>query len=316
MEFIQIVAGLLLLIFGGDYLVKGASGIAMKMSVPSMLVGMTVVALGTSSPELVVSLKASLAGKPDISVGNVVGSNIANVALILGVTAIIFPLAVQRRALKVDWLVMMAASVLFYLLALDGGFSRFEGFLFVLLLSLFIAISFILAKRNSRKNPLAENPNEAEKAKAWWILVLFVIFGTAGLILGANWFLSGAESIARNLGVSDRVIAITLVAFGTSVPELAASAMAAFKKEQEISLGNIVGSNLFNLLAIIGITALVNPVSVSEEIMQSDIYWMLATSFAILPLALIRRRIGRIDGLLLLASYVLFVYILLITPIV
>jgi len=314
MEFIQIVAGLLMLVLGGDYLVKGASGIALKMDIPPMLVGMTVVALGTSSPELVVSLKAALDGKPDISVGNVVGSNIANVALILGVTTIIFPLAIQKRALRVDWLVMMIASFIFYLFALDGGFSRFEGGLFVSLLAIFIGVSFYRAKKNREVEPIEADIPKTGKGRKWWVLILFVALGSVGLILGAQWFLSGAESIARNLGVSDRVIAITLVAFGTSVPELAASVVAAFKKEQDISLGNIVGSNLFNLFAIIGITSIVSPIRVAPEILSNDIFWMLGTSLAILPLALIRNRLGRIDGFLFISTYALFVYLLLSTP--
>jgi cation:H+ antiporter len=314
MEFIQIVAGLILLVLGGDYLVKGASGIALKIDIPPMLVGMTVVALGTSSPELVVSLRAALDGKPDISVGNVVGSNIANVALILGVTTLIFPLAIQKRALKVDWLVMMVASVIFYLFALDGGFSRFEGGLFVSLLAIFIGVSFYQARKNKSKETNVADLPKNEKGRNWWLLFLFVAIGTAGLIIGAQWFLSGAESVARNLGVSDRVIAITLVAFGTSVPELAASVVAAFKKEQDISLGNIVGSNLFNLFAILGITSIVSPVRVAPEILSNDIFWMLGTSFAILPLALFRSRLGRIDGLIFISTYLIFVYLLLIAP--
>lgn len=313
MEFLLIVAGLLLLVFGGDYLVKGASGMALKMDLPPMLVGMTVVALGTSSPELVVSLNAALNGKPDISVGNVIGSNIANVALILGITAMIFPLAVPRRALKVDWSVMMAASIIFYLLALDGGFSRLEGGIFVLLLAAFIGVSFYLARKN-KENTQQATVETGEKDRKWWVLISFVVLGSLGLILGAQWFLSGAESIARLLGISDRVIAITLVAFGTSVPELAASVIAAFKKEQDISLGNIVGSNLFNLMAIIGITALVKPMRVAPGIISNDIYWMLGTSLAILPLAFIGKRLGRIDGLLFFSTYVLFVFLLLNSP--
>ncbi|MFT5903878.1 MAG: cation:H+ antiporter [Flammeovirgaceae bacterium] len=313
MEFIQIVAGLLLLVLGGDYLVKGASGIALKMDIPPMLVGMTVVALGTSSPELVVSLKAALDGKPDISVGNVVGSNIANVALILGITTIIFPMAIQKRALKVDWLVMMVASLLFYLFALDGGFSRFEGGLFVSLLGIFIGVSFYQAEKNKTDVLNESDVLKPETGRKWGVLVLFVALGTVGLLLGAQWFLLGAESIARNFGVSDRVIAITLVAFGTSVPELAASIVAAFKKETDISLGNIVGSNLFNLFAIIGITSIVTPIRVAPEILSNDIFWMLGTSFAILPLALLKMRLGRIDGIIFLSIYVLFVYFLLST---
>jgi cation:H+ antiporter len=314
MEFVLIISGLVLLIFGGDYLVKGASGMALKLDIPPMLVGMTVVALGTSSPELVVSLSAALEGKPDITVGNVVGSNIANVALILGVTTLIFPIAVQRRALKVDWTVMMAASVLFFLAALDGSISRFEGGGFVILLAIFIGLSFYIARRNKGAVSAMGEVTQKDGRRRWWVLILFVVLGTTGLVFGARWFLDGAESIARNLGVSDRVIAITLVAFGTSVPELAASAVASFKKEADISLGNILGSNLFNLFAIIGITTIVSPVDVNPEIMRNDIYWMLATSFVILPLGLMGYKLNRIDGLLLLGSYLVFVYILFINP--
>lgn len=314
MEFVLIASGLVLLIFGGDYLVKGASGIALKLDIPPMLVGMTVVALGTSSPELVVSLRAALAGKPDITVGNVVGSNIANVALILGVTTLIFPIAVHRRALRVDWTVMMGAGILFFLLAYDGGISRFEGGLFVILLSAFIAISVFQARKNKAASNAVLQATGSNGKRSLLLLVLYVLLGTIGLIFGARWFLEGSESVARNLGVSDRVIAITLVAFGTSVPELAASVVAAFKKEEDISLGNILGSNLFNLFAILGITSLVSPISVSQDILDNDIYWMLGTSFAILPLGLLGFRLNRIDGFLLLGTYLVFVYFLLATP--
>jgi cation:H+ antiporter len=310
MSILLIIAGLVLLIFGGDYLVKGASGMALRLQIPPMLVGMTVVALGTSSPELVVSLQSALQGKPDIAAGNVVGSNIANVVLILGVTVLIFPIVVAPRALKVDWTVMMIASIIFYLMGVDLRFSRLEGLILITLLITYIVISFVAARR---KKNLATKPAgvETEVAqKKWIILILYVIFGTAGLILGANWFLEGAEAVARNFGVSDRVIAITLVAFGTSVPELAASVIAAFKKEQEISLGNIIGSNLFNLLAIIGITSTVHPIQVSPDLFNNDIFWMLGTSFILLPLSFMGFRLNRIDGSILLTSYFVFIFLL------
>jgi cation:H+ antiporter len=181
-------------------------------------------------------------------------------------------------------------------------------------LAIFIGVSFYQARKNKSKETNVADLPKNEKGRNWWLLFLFVAIGTAGLIIGAQWFLSGAESVARNLGVSDRVIAITLVAFGTSVPELAASVVAAFKKEQDISLGNIVGSNLFNLFAILGITSIVSPVRVAPEILSNDIFWMLGTSFAILPLALFRSRLGRIDGLIFISTYLIFVYLLLIAP--
>jgi len=312
MEFVLIIAGLVLLVFGGDYLVKGASGIALKFDMPAMLVGMTVVALGTSSPELVVSVRAALAGKPDISTGNVVGSNIANVCLILGITTIIFPVAIKKSILKNDWVAMILASLLFYAFALNGELSRWEGILFVVLLASFITFSFVKAKKTAKE----AMPDEFRtgKTKGIWILLLYIVLGTVGLVYGAKWFLEGAESIARNLGVSDRVIAITLVAFGTSVPELAASIIAALKKEHDIFLGNIIGSNLFNILAILGITSIIHPISIADEIIQSDVFWVLATSFALLPMGLLGKRLSRFDGSILFLTYLAYVYILLFNP--
>lgn len=312
MEFVLIIAGLVLLVFGGDYLVKGASGFALKFNMPSMLVGMTVVALGTSSPELVVSVSAALAGKPDISIGNIVGSNIANVCLILGITTIIFPVLIKREILKNDWVAMMLASILFYALARDGEIARWEGILFVVLLAAFITYSFVKAKK-AAKEALPEELATG-KSKSFLVLVLYVVLGTVGLVYGARWFLEGAESIARNLGVSDRVIAITLVAFGTSVPELAASIIAAIRKEHDIFLGNIIGSNLFNILAILGITSIINPISVANEIIHSDIFWMLATSFVLLPMGFFGKRLSRFDGVILLSTYLFYVYYLLMHP--
>ena len=312
MEFVLIIAGLVILVFGGDYLVKGASGIALKFNMPSMLVGMTVVALGTSSPELVVSVRAALAGKPDISTGNVVGSNVANVCLILGITTIIFPVVIKKSVLKNDWVAMMLASILFYFFALNGEISRWEGILFVGLLAAFITFSFVKANRAAKD--AIPGDLESGKSKNIWILLLYIIFGTAGLVYGAKWFLEGAESIARNLGISDRVIAITLVAFGTSVPELAASIIAAIKKEHDIFLGNIIGSNLFNILAILGITSIIHPISVADEIIQSDVFWMLATSFILLPMGLLGKKLSRIDGSILFVTYLIYITILLFNP--
>lgn len=308
MPIVLLLGGLVLLYFGGEYLVRGASALALKLQIPPALVGMTVVAIGTSSPELVVSLQAALNDQPDISVGNVVGSNIANVGLILGLTILIFPFAVRRDILRFDWVAMMVASILFYVLSLNLSIGRLEGAVFLAALILYITFSFMRARyrRNKKIDVPAEPKKDGEGRLV--VLLLFIVLGTVALIFGARWFLSGATDIARNFGVSDRIIAVTLVAFGTSIPELAASVIAAFKKEEDISLGNIVGSNLFNLLAILGITALVSPVSISPDIINSDVFWMLGTSFAILPLAVIGRRFGRLDGILLIASYIAFIY--------
>lgn len=312
MSVLLLVAGLILLIFGGDYLVKGASGIALRLRVQPMLVGLTVVALGTSAPELVVSVQAAFDGKPDISIGNVVGSNIANIGLILGVTVLIFPMAIRRRSLSFDWVVLMLASLAFYFLALDGLLSRSEGIMLFAGLACFIGYSIYDGRKESKAAKQAEDV-EASPSQKWVWLIAFVIFGSIGLVVGAEWFLEGAETIARDFGIPDRVIAISLVAFGTSIPELSASVIAAFKKQQEISLGNIIGSNIFNLLAVLGITAGIHPISVSPDILSNDIFWMLGITFLILPLGFMGYRFRRIDGFVFLSGYVIFITLLLLS---
>lgn len=310
MTALYLVAGLVLLIFGGDYLVKGASGIALKLRVSPMLVGLTVVALGTSAPELMVSVQAALQGKPDISIGNVVGSNIANVGLILGITVLIFPMVIRRRSLTFDWVVLMIASLTFYFFAFDGMLSRVEGILLFTGLIAFIGHSIFSARKESKAAKASSNP-DSKATQSWLLLVAFVILGSVGLLWGANWFLQGAETIARDFGISDRIIAISLVAFGTSIPELSASVIAAFRKQQEISLGNIIGSNIFNLLAVLGITAGIHPISVSADILSNDIFWMLGITFLILPLGLMGYRFRRIDGFIFLSGYAIFMFLLL-----
>lgn len=315
MATLLVLAGLVLLVWGGDFLVKGATGLALNLNIPPMLVGMTVVALGTSAPELVVTFRAALIGKPDIAIGNVVGSNIANVALILGLTVLIFPIAIKKTSLRFDWVMMMLASFAFYLCALDGEISRLEGVFFIAALVGFIMLGVRRARKNRQEGKTDTVDQELlgvkQKKYSLFRIILFVIVGIVGLVFGARLLLDGAETIARHFGVSDRVIAISLVAFGTSLPELAASVIAAFKKQEDISLGNIIGSNLFNILAILGVTSLIQPIHVSSEIMQSDIYWMLGTSAAILPLSIRRLRLGRVDGIILMSSYIVFMYFLL-----
>lgn len=308
MSALFLVAGLVVLVFGGDYLVRGASGIALRLKIEPMLVGLTVVALGTSAPELVVSVQAALDGKPDISIGNVIGSNIANIGLILGVTVLIFPMVIRRRTLTFDWLILMAASILFYVFALDGLISRIEGFLLFSCLIAFIGYSFYHGSRAKNKvQPEIEDNNPTK----WIYLILYVLLGSVGLVIGAKWFLDGAETIARNFGVSDRVIAISLVAFGTSVPELSASIIAAVKKQQEISLGNIIGSNIFNILAVLGITSIIHPVHVLQEVIDNDLIWMLGITLILLPLGLMGLKYNRIDGVIFLGVYSVFMYLLL-----
>lgn len=308
MEFLYLIGGLVLLVFGGDYLVKGGSGLALKFNVSPMLTGITIVALGTSAPELLVSMSAALKGKPDIALGNVVGSNIANIGLILGVTAMIFPIAIRKRTLSFDFSVMMAAGILLLIIGFTGQVSRIGGVAFIGLLVAYIVFSYMREYRLNSTKDRSLDIDTAVQQKPLFTLMFYVVLGSVALVFGAKWLVEGAEALARNFGVSERVIAITLVAFGTSVPELAASVIAAFKGERDLSLGNLIGSNLYNILAVLGITSLIQPIEVSPKIMEVDIWWMLGISFAVLPIGIVAMKIGRVGGALLFLAYAIYIY--------
>lgn len=304
MDYLLLFGGLAVLIVGGELLVRGAVGIASKFKLSPLVIGMTIVSFGTSAPELIVSLKAAMDGFPEIAIGNVVGSNIANIALVLGLTAIILPVPVAVATLKRDWPSMMFVSLLFFFFILDGTLSTWEGIVFVLLLLTYI----IYQLKSSKKNDLEE---ETEVLKQPILLsILFLAIGIVGLAFGADWLVQGAVSIAKSFGVSEHVISVTIVAFGTSVPELVTSVMAAIKKQMDISVGNLIGSNIFNLLAVLGITAVVKDIPISETVISNDIFWVLGTSLLLLPLML-NYNISRWKGGILFASYLLYVFFLL-----
>lgn len=313
MIYFLFIVGLALLLAGGEALVKGAVGLAVRIRVSKMVIGVTIVSFGTSAPELLVSLKASLDGHPAISIGNVIGSNIANLGLVMGLVAMIFPMQLDRSTRNLDWPVMMIASVLFYLMAYNGSLERYEGVLLFLLLIVYIVYSILKSRRDTGKleaKRLAENEFEELKtdpATPLWKLVLLVIGGSAGLVLGTQWFLDGAIEMARVFGVTEHVISVTLIAFGTSVPELATSAIAAFKKQSDISVGNLIGSNTFNILAILGITSMVTEIPVGSDVIDNDLLWMLATALLVLPFLFIGKKIYRIEGFILFCMYLTYI---------
>ena len=309
MSILLVVVGLVLLFFGGDFLVKGAAGLALRANIPPMLVGLTVVAMGTSAPELLVSFQAAIEGKGDIAMGNVVGSNIANIALILGITALIFPLTLSKKILTNEWLAMMLASLGLLFFLQDGELSQMEGAIFVFVLVSYIIQQFYISRKKTVVLADLDIPADAQ-SKSIYVLLAFIVGGSVALIFGARWFLDGAIAIAQNFGISDRVIAITLIAFGTSVPELAASVIAAYRRHNDISLGNIIGSNLFNILAILGISSSTVPISVSDAIVDRDLYWMIGISALILPFTLIRSKLGKTEGAILLGVYVFYIFLL------
>lgn len=316
LKYLELVGGLILLVISGDFLVKGGSDVAKRFKISSLIVGMTVVAFGTSAPELIVSLQAALSGNPEIALGNVIGSNIANIGLILGITASIFPLAVNRTSLIVDWPVMMIASILFYGASINNRIDRIEGIIGFVLLIAFIIWSI----KKSRKTEIQEESTSKEKITPLWLSFLYIVGSSVGLAYGAKFLVNGASAIALDLGVSERVIGVTIVAFGTSVPELVASVIAAFKKETDISIGNIIGSNLFNIFCVIGLTATVHPIPVNFSTFRPDLLWMLFFALLLfifmMPWREIRKKnrlsdggvLGRFGGIMLLFLYIYYIY--------
>jgi cation:H+ antiporter len=308
LEFVLITSGLTLLILGGNWLLQAAVALSLKINVPRIIIGMTVVSFATSAPELIVSAKAAVEGFPDIALGNVVGSNIANLGLVLAITVILGSIDVRPAFYTTDWPVMMLASLLLAgFIYFDGLLTRTEGT--VLLISLFLFLVYLL---RFQKSAVVDDRLEDDVPLPLYKTVLFI--GLAGTALwgGSELLIRGAVGLATFLGVSERIIGITVISVGTSIPELSASVIAILKKEKAISLGNLIGSNIFNLLAVLGVTALITPIKVKDErLLTNDILWMLAISFLILPLVFFPRglRLGWRDGLVLLAAYGTFLYL-------
>ena len=302
-----IVAGLALLIAGGNWLLKAAVALSLRLAIPKIVIGMTVVSFATSAPELIVSIKAALDGSPDLALGNVVGSNIANLALVLAVTVILGSIDVRKSFYITDWPVMMVASLLFVgFIYFDGLLQRYEGAILVVCLFLFLV--YLL---RFQKTAVVDEMPEDDVLLPFYKTLLFLVIGGTALWGGSELLINGAKNLAVSLGVSERVIGITIVSIGTSIPELAASVIAILKKEKAISVGNLIGSNIFNLLAVLGITSVITPIEVVDQrLLTSDIFWMLGISFLILPLVFFPKglRLGWRDGVILLGCYVVFVY--------
>jgi len=308
MPILSLIGGLVLLIISGKYLVLGSVEISKRLKISSMIVGLTVVAFGTSAPELLVSMNAAISGHPDIAVGNVIGSNIANIALVLALTALVLPIVVKSKTLLRDWLVMFLLAALFVLFTWNNVLSRLESG--ILLGSLITYIIYSL--RVARKACIVD---DIEKPKLSVSIALLIIVVTcAGLSYGADLLVAGASEIARNFGVDERTISISLVAFGTSVPELTTSLVAAFKKEMDISIGNIIGSNIFNIGAVLGITGLIHPIHIPNffEKYALDMFSMLIVSILLLFLLLPLKNgvLTRLKGSYLFAFYAAYMYLL------
>jgi len=307
MNFLFIIGGIVLLILGGNWLLKSAVALSLKLGVSKIIIGMTVVSFATSAPELIVSINAALSGASDLALGNVIGSNVANLGLVLGITLLLGTMHVQKSFYRTDWPVMMIASLLLYFfLSDDEVITQNEG----IILFSFLVGFLVYLLRFQKTSALEELPEEDKPMPVYNILFFFVL-GGLGLWGGSELLINGATSMALQFGVSERIIGITIVSIGTSVPELAASVIAVLKKEKAISLGNLIGSNVFNILAVLGITSIITPVKLTDlGLLTSDIFWMLGISFIVLPLVFIskRYRLGWRDGVLLLSAYATFIY--------
>jgi cation:H+ antiporter len=308
MSIVFILIGLVLLVVGGEFLVRASVALSFKFNISKMVIGLTVVSFATSAPELLVSLQAALSGFSDISLGNVIGSNIANLGLVLGITAIITSISVDREFYRFNWPAMMLFSIVLYYSLYTGEYiSRLEGLLLFIGLIVFL---ILLIRRSRRKTEIAvEGIDDSLKETSNFKMIIWLLIGGVALWGGSELLVDGAVDLATMLGVSERVISVTMIAIGTSVPELAASVIAALKKEKALSLGNLIGSNIFNIASVLGITAMIQPIYIqSDQILTNDIFWMIGIAFAIAPLAFLPKRFlfNRYKGVILFVSYVIF----------
>ncbi len=297
-----------MLVIGGEFLVRSSVALSFKLNLSKMVIGLTVVSFATSAPELLVSLQAALTGFSDISLGNVIGSNIANIGLVLGITAFISPLAIDRDFYRFNWPVMMIFSLaLYYFLTTGNNLSRVEGVALLLGIVLYL---YLLIRRSRKEHIEVEGIDDKLTSTSNFKVTIWLLIGAAALYGGSELLVKGAVDLAEMIGVSERVISVTIIAVGTSVPELAASVIAALRKEKAISLGNLIGSNIFNIASVLGLTALIKPINVqSAEILNNDIFWMIGFALIIIPLAFLPRRfiLGRYKGFLLFAGYAVFI---------
>ncbi|MGB0773967.1 MAG: calcium/sodium antiporter [Flavobacteriaceae bacterium] len=303
-EVFKIIGGLIGLIVGGEWLLRAAVGTSNRFAIPKFIIGMTIVSFATSLPELIVSIRSALEGYPDLALGNVVGSNIANLGLVLGVVLLFTRIEVSKSFYQSDWPMMFIASILLWVFIQNGTITAIEGLALVILLVLMLVY---LLRLKDKSDFVAD---DLDTLLSWPKIGLFIVFGSAFLAFGSELLVNGAVQVASQLGVSERIIAITVVSVGTSVPELAASLVAIAKKENAISIGNLLGSNLFNILAVLGITSLIHPLTVVDNtLLDFDIYVMIGIAALLIPLVFLPKRMEMYwrDGLVLLAVYVLFI---------
>ncbi|WP_101065523.1 calcium/sodium antiporter [Roseovarius salinarum] len=311
-----VALGLTILLLAGDALVKGAVNLSLRVGVPALIVSLTIVAFGTSAPELLISINAVLENQAGLALGNVVGSNTANILLVLGVPALLSGLHTSECDSRKTYVFMIIASLLFVGLAFTGEFGALEGAVLLFALGLVLLDAFVEAGRHRRATAemLLVDADESEGVEGadpdmpWWQITVFLVLGLIGLPLGADILVDNAAIIARRYHVTDSVIGLTLVALGTSLPELATTVMAALRRQADVALGNVIGSNMFNLLAIIGVTGLVGVIPVDPSFLRFDLWVMLGASVLIVPFVFLKMDMNRVWGLLLTVGYLVYVW--------
>ena len=307
MDFLGILFGIILLSYGGDLLTKSSIDISLKFSVPKIIIGMTVVSFATSAPELIVSLNATLDGLPSFAIGNVLGSNIANIGLVLGIITIIYPITLKQRFYYTDFPLLIFSTALFYfIIYTDNQISRTEGFILLISITAILFYLFIYQKKSISEFSEEIENNKISITKSF----MYIIFSGSLLWLGSETLIKSAVTVANKFEISERVISITMVAIGTSIPELAASIVASLKKQNDLSIGNLIGSNIFNLLVVIGVTSSIIPIGgIQNSVIFNDMLWVVLFSAIILPLAYFGKRnvLTRKKGIILLILYLIFI---------
>lgn len=307
MSIVFLILGFVLLVVGGEFLVRASVALSFKLNISKIVIGMTVVSFATSAPELLVSLQAALSGSPAIAINNVVGSNIANIGLVLGITAVVGTIVIDKAFYRLTWPIMMLFSIaLYYFLWNDNQLTAIEGA--VLFAGLIVFVVYLIKSQKSTDD--VEDVDDTLAVVSNFKMVIWLLIGATALYFGSEWLVKGATEIAKNLGVSEAVIGVTMIAIGTSVPELAASVIAAAKKEKAISLGNLIGSNIFNIGSVLGLTSMIKTIPVTEpSILSRDIFWMLLFAAIIVPLGLLPKRheINKIKGFVLVLGYSIFI---------
>ena len=307
MDFIAICIGLVLLIKGGELLFDGSIAFSLKMDIPRFIVGMTVVSIATSAPEFIVSIQAALMNYPDLALGNVIGSNLANIALVLGIIIIITPIKVDKLFYKIDWPVMMVVTLIFvFLVSKDNSLGKMDGIILLILLIIYFIFLFFFQRNRIDDSEV----NSFTSDFSFYKIFSLMLFGAFFLWLGSEVLIKGSVNLASQIGISERIISVSIIAFGTSIPELSTSIIAIINKEKGISIGNLIGSNIIDMLGVIGITVIIAPITnLDQGFVNNDLIWMISVAFLLLPLLFLNKKLefGRIEGIILIIIYLVFI---------